>query len=120
MKKIGIVAALAFITSAGILSIGCGSGGSGASCDLKTTASHICTTYDYGALDTTGALASAEATACTNAKGTPGDCPTASSVGTCTITSAGVSSAVTYYSDVGGVTADAAKTACTASGGTFK
>lgn len=120
MKKIGMVAALAFLTAAGLLSVGCGSSSSAASCDLKTTASHICTTYDYGALDTTGALASAEATSCTSAKGTPGSCPTTASVGTCTITAAGVSSAVTYYSDVGGVTAANAKTACTAAGGTFK
>lgn len=120
MKKIGIVAVLSFIAAAGILSVGCGSGGGGVSCDLKTSTSHICTTYDYGSLDPSGAAASAEASACTMQKGTSGSCPSTASVGTCTVTSGGVSSAITYYSDVGMVTAASVKMACASIKGTFK
>jgi len=121
MNKIGIVAVLSLLT-VGIFTTGCGNGGSaGVSCDLKTTASHVCATYDYGSLDPSGAGATAEGMACTASKGTAGtSCPTTASLGTCTLVTSGITTSTTFYSDVGMVTVAAAKMACAAQKGTFK
>lgn len=101
-------------------SAGTGSPAGSTSCDLRTFASHICTTYNYGNLDPTGQAAAAEISACNAAKGTPGSCPTANALGTCTMSTAGVTASVTYYSDSStALNLAEAQMACTASGGTF-
>jgi hypothetical protein len=111
MKKIGIVAVLSMLVL-GAFTTGCGNGSSAVTCDVKTTTLHSCTSYDYSA-DTTGTLASLEASSCTAQHGTTGACPTTAELGTCTQTVSGYSSSVTYYSDTTpALTAAQAKTAC--------
>ena len=113
MKKIGIVALLGLIT-AGVGPAGC-SGGSDVSCDEKISTIHFCALYTNLTSDQETTVKSS----CTGATSTVGtSCPSANAVGTCTVTSGGVSAEETFYSD-GGTTAAAAQSACTTGGGTW-
>ncbi len=107
MKKIGIVAFLC-LAAASMMVAGCGGGSKG--CDFKIGTTHVCEVIAEG--DDTG-----WEDACTAAQGTLGDC--AAGLGTCSQKSGAWTVDMTYYSD-GGLTADQAKAACEAGGGTWK
>jgi hypothetical protein len=104
MKNIGILAVLA-LAGAAHWTTGCG-GSSGLACDMTVANSHTC--YDYSDIDTD-----------TCPTGTKVDaCPADMQLGSCAQTAGGYTAAVYYYEGTG-VTADTAKMACEAAGGTW-
>jgi hypothetical protein len=97
---------------------GAGGGGtsppSGPSCETQNPI-HVC--YTYGNLN--AGQTQAMESACTAAKGTlVSACPTAGALGSCKLTTGGVSLSATYYTGAG-LSADAAKSSCEAAGGNW-
>jgi hypothetical protein len=86
-----------------------------AACDLVNANSHICTMYS----DLTASLVKSSSQACVQAMGTVvAACPPAGALGVCKVSTGGITTSVTYYSE-GGITADNAKTACMSGSGTW-
>jgi hypothetical protein len=93
-----------------------GGAGNAFSCDEKTSQGHVCEEYD----NLPSSLLTAEQKACASGGGTAGTaCPSANRLGVCAVTTGGLMYHVSYYSDVGNVTAAGAQTACTSGGGTW-
>ena len=94
-------------------SSGTSSGGSGFTCDIKSAAFEYCEEYD----NLPSADESAVKQSCTGSMGTAGtSCPSANQLGSCAVTSGGLTFKEFYYS-TNGFTAMEAQTACTGSGG---
>jgi hypothetical protein len=93
-----------------------GSGGTNFSCDEKTSQGHVCEQYD----DLPASLLTQEQMACKSSGGTAGTaCSSANRLGICAVTIDGFMYKVSYYSDVGDLTAPEAQASCKNSGGTW-
>jgi hypothetical protein len=98
--------------------LACGSSDGNFSCDDNASmealggavTAHLCAEYDAIPSD----LLATVQMYCTTAMATTGtSCPTKNLLGTCTIVAGGYTQHLSYYSDVGGLTADQAQMDCT-------
>jgi hypothetical protein len=84
-------------------------------CDLNANGVHVCAAY----LSLPDGMKDSAISACTAGGGQIlTACPTDGAIGTCALTMAGISVDEVFYAG-GGITADAASSACTAANGTW-